>query len=47
VKAKNVWTAINHVIQPPGWMPGGGGETTEELRRKSKTARDECEVANG
>jgi sterol desaturase/sphingolipid hydroxylase (fatty acid hydroxylase superfamily) len=47
VKAKTVWTAINHVIRPPGWLPDGGGETTEELRRKSKAARGECEVANG
>jgi len=38
VKAKSVWIAINHVIQPPGWLPEGGGDTTEELRRKSKTA---------
>ncbi|NUX55416.1 sterol desaturase family protein [Paraburkholderia youngii] len=36
VNAKSPWIAINHVIQPPGWLPHGGGETTEELRRKSK-----------
>ncbi|MGF6961861.1 sterol desaturase family protein [Paraburkholderia youngii] len=36
VNAKSPWIAINHVIQPPGWLPNGGGETTEELRRKSK-----------
>jgi sterol desaturase/sphingolipid hydroxylase (fatty acid hydroxylase superfamily) len=46
-KAKNACTAINHVIQPPGWLPDGGGETTEELRRKNKAARNECKVANG
>jgi hypothetical protein len=40
VKAKNAWTAINHVIQPPGWLPDGGGETTEELRRKSEAAHE-------
>ncbi|USX06715.1 sterol desaturase family protein [Paraburkholderia fungorum] len=47
IKTKNVWVAINHVIQPPGWLPGGCGETTEELRHKSEAARRECEVANG
>ncbi|WP_087732550.1 sterol desaturase family protein [Paraburkholderia piptadeniae] len=47
VKAKSVWIAINHVIQPPGWLPDGGGETTEELRRKSKPATRECEAVNG
>jgi sterol desaturase/sphingolipid hydroxylase (fatty acid hydroxylase superfamily) len=46
VKAKSLWIAINHVIQPPGWLPDGGGETTEELRRKSKTA-SACDVVNG
>ena len=45
--AKSVWIAINHVIQPPGWLPNGGGETTEELRRKGKTMRSECEAVNG
>jgi sterol desaturase/sphingolipid hydroxylase (fatty acid hydroxylase superfamily)/Arc/MetJ-type ribon-helix-helix transcriptional regulator len=38
VKAKSVWTAINHAIRPPGWMPEGGGGTTEELRRHSEAA---------
>jgi sterol desaturase/sphingolipid hydroxylase (fatty acid hydroxylase superfamily) len=38
VKAKSVWIAINHVIQPPGWLPEGGGDTTEDLRRKNKAA---------
>ncbi len=47
VKAKSVWTAINHVIRPPGWTPEGGGETTEELRRRSEATRRECEVPNG
>ncbi|MPW19722.1 sterol desaturase family protein [Paraburkholderia sp. CNPSo 3157] len=47
VKAKSVWIAINHVIQPPGWLPDGGGETTEELRRKSKPVTRECEAVNG
>lgn len=47
VKAKSVWIAINHVIQPPGWLPDGGGETTEELRRKGKPATRECEAVNG
>jgi sterol desaturase/sphingolipid hydroxylase (fatty acid hydroxylase superfamily) len=44
--AKNPWIAINHVIQPPGWLPDGGGETTEELRRKSK-APGAAEAVNG
>ncbi|WP_090868789.1 sterol desaturase family protein [Paraburkholderia diazotrophica] len=47
VKAKSVWIAINHVIQPPGWLPDGGGETTEELRRKTRPATRECEAVNG
>jgi sterol desaturase/sphingolipid hydroxylase (fatty acid hydroxylase superfamily) len=47
VMAKSVWAAINHVIRPPGWLPEGGGETTEELRRKSEAARRECELTNG
>jgi len=47
VKAKSVWIAINHVIQPPGWLPDGGGETTEELRRNSKPVHNECEAVNG
>ncbi|MDR6385420.1 sterol desaturase family protein [Paraburkholderia caribensis] len=47
VTAKSVWIAINHVIQPPGWLPDGGGETTEELRRKSKPVRGEVETVNG
>lgn len=47
VKAKSVWTAINHVIRPPGWTPEGGGETTEELRRRSEATHRECEVPNG
>ncbi|MDE1004457.1 MAG: sterol desaturase family protein [Paraburkholderia fungorum] len=47
VQAKSVWAAINHVIRPPGWMPEGGGETTEELRRRSEAARRECQVPNG
>ncbi|CAD6509456.1 sterol desaturase family protein [Paraburkholderia sabiae] len=45
--AKSVWIAINHVIQPPGWLPDGGGETTEELRRKGKTVQAGCEAVNG
>jgi sterol desaturase/sphingolipid hydroxylase (fatty acid hydroxylase superfamily) len=47
VKAKSVWTAINHVIRPPGWTPEGGGETTEELRHRSEATHRECEVPNG
>jgi hypothetical protein len=35
------------VIQPPGWLPDGGGETTEELRSKSKPVRSEVETVNG
>ena len=45
--AKSVWIAINHVIQPPGWLPDGGGETTEELRRKGKAVSSEVETVNG
>ena len=45
-KAKSLRTAISYVVLPPGWLPDGGGETTEELRRKRK-AHSECEVVNG
>ncbi|ACC75673.1 sterol desaturase family protein [Paraburkholderia phymatum] len=45
--AKSVWIAINHVIQPPGWLPNGGGETTEELRSKGKAMRGECATVDG
>ena len=45
--AKSVWIAINHVIQPPGWLPDGGGETTEELRRKGKAVSSAVETVNG
>ena len=41
MKAENVWTAINHVIRQPAWLPDGGGETTQELRRRSKATRSE------
>jgi sterol desaturase/sphingolipid hydroxylase (fatty acid hydroxylase superfamily) len=41
--AKNVWTAISHVFRPPGWLPDGGGETTEELRRMAKAGRSTVE----
>ena len=47
VKAKNVWTAINHILQPPGWLPDGGGETTDELRRRNKAPCGERKAANG
>lgn len=31
-KAGNGWIALKHMVRPPGWQPGGGGETTEDLR---------------
>jgi sterol desaturase/sphingolipid hydroxylase (fatty acid hydroxylase superfamily) len=45
-KAKSLRAAIGYIFQPPGWLPDGGGETTEELRRKRK-ALSECETVNG
>ncbi len=36
--APNVWTALRHVILPPGWTADGNGETTEELRKRSLAA---------
>ena len=33
-QAKSGWTALNFVLQPPGWRPDGAGETTQELRRR-------------
>lgn len=36
--APNVWTAVRHVILPPGWSADGQGETTEELRKRSLAA---------
>jgi hypothetical protein len=34
--AKNVATAIRHIIKPPGWLPDGNGETTEDLQRRAQ-----------
>jgi sterol desaturase/sphingolipid hydroxylase (fatty acid hydroxylase superfamily) len=39
VSAKNLSTAINHIIRPPGWLPDGNGETTEDLRRRAGLAK--------
>jgi hypothetical protein len=36
--AKNLWTAVRHVVLPPGWRPDGGGSTTEELRKRGLVA---------
>jgi hypothetical protein len=30
-----VWIAINHIIRPPGWLPDGNGETTEDMLRRA------------
>ncbi|WP_322042017.1 sterol desaturase family protein [Paraburkholderia sp. J67] len=43
VAAPSVWTAVRHVILPPGWNPDGHGETTEDLRKRSlATVRTEA-----
>jgi sterol desaturase/sphingolipid hydroxylase (fatty acid hydroxylase superfamily) len=39
VKANSLWTAVRHVVMPPGWLPDGRGETTEELRLAQRRAR--------
>ncbi|NIE65792.1 sterol desaturase family protein [Burkholderia sp. Ax-1719] len=36
--APNVWTAVRHVILPPGWTADGKGDTTEDLRKRSLAA---------
>lgn len=36
--APDLWTAVRHVILPPGWRADGKGETTEELRRRDLAA---------
>jgi hypothetical protein len=33
--AKNVGIALNHIFRPPGWLPDGRGETTEDMRRRA------------
>jgi sterol desaturase/sphingolipid hydroxylase (fatty acid hydroxylase superfamily) len=41
--AKNLWTAVGHIVLPPGWRPDGQGSTTEELRKRSLvTARSDA-----
>jgi sterol desaturase/sphingolipid hydroxylase (fatty acid hydroxylase superfamily) len=32
--AKSVRIALNHIFRPPGWLPDGNGETTEDMRRR-------------
>ncbi|CAB3801699.1 hypothetical protein LMG28688_05416 [Paraburkholderia caffeinitolerans] len=36
--APDWWTAVRHVILPPGWRADGAGETTEALRERSLAA---------
>jgi sterol desaturase/sphingolipid hydroxylase (fatty acid hydroxylase superfamily) len=33
--AKNVRIALDHAFRPPGWLPDGNGETTEDMRRRA------------
>ncbi len=35
--AKTAKDALGFVVMPPGWRPGGAGETTEALRRSAQT----------
>ncbi|CAB3761720.1 hypothetical protein LMG29739_03696 [Paraburkholderia solisilvae] len=35
VSAKNVRVALSHIFCPPGWLPDGKGETTEDMRRRA------------
>jgi len=40
--APDLWTAVRHVMLPPGWRADGNGATTEELRRRNlATVRSE------
>ncbi|GAB5094574.1 sterol desaturase family protein [Caballeronia sp. HLA56] len=34
--AKRVSDAVSFVLRPPGWLPNGQGETTQELQRRQK-----------
>jgi sterol desaturase/sphingolipid hydroxylase (fatty acid hydroxylase superfamily) len=36
VTAKSVRAALGYVVMPPGWQPGGQGETTADLRRSAR-----------
>jgi len=33
--AKSFAEVCGYLLKPPGWRPGGRGETTEELRRQA------------
>jgi sterol desaturase/sphingolipid hydroxylase (fatty acid hydroxylase superfamily) len=45
VSAKNLWAAINYIIRPPGWLPDGKGETTEDPQRRVGLAPSRQQVA--
>jgi sterol desaturase/sphingolipid hydroxylase (fatty acid hydroxylase superfamily) len=36
VTAKSVRAALGYLVMPPGWQPGGQGETTADLRRSAR-----------
>jgi sterol desaturase/sphingolipid hydroxylase (fatty acid hydroxylase superfamily) len=36
VHAKSVSDAVGFLLRPPGWLPNGEGETTEELQKRAK-----------
>ncbi|CAB3768300.1 hypothetical protein LMG29542_05833 [Paraburkholderia humisilvae] len=42
VHAKSARIALNHIFRPPGWLPDGKGETTEDMRRRA-AAQDAVE----
>lgn len=33
-RSHSLGVALGHVLKPPGWLPGGMGETTEDLKRR-------------
>jgi sterol desaturase/sphingolipid hydroxylase (fatty acid hydroxylase superfamily) len=37
-KARSLGEACGYLLKPPGWQPGGNGETTEDLRRRATQA---------
>jgi hypothetical protein len=35
--AKSVSDAVGFLLRPPGWLPNGEGDTTEELQKRAKS----------
>ncbi|GCB05424.1 sterol desaturase family protein [Ralstonia sp. SET104] len=43
--ARSASEVLGYLFRPPGWRPGGNGETTEDLRRRAALIPDEHPVA--